>query len=387
MRVPDPTAQRRPQTRAQGRARIAVLLLGLVLAAVALAVPGGAAASGGFVIKGHGYGHGVGMSQWGSYGYAKHGVGYRKILGHYYSHTKIGKTKTKRVGVLLATRSGGVAFKGAKHACGRNVKASKRYRADLAGGGRIRLENKKGHKLVSCGKQLKAIGSGPLNISGLGPYRGSLVVKPAGSSSVNVINRLSLDDYVRGVVPHEVPASWPVDALEVQAVAARGYGLTSGVDGDGFSLYSDTRSQAYGGVKLETKETNRAVRATSREIVTYKGKPAQTFYYSSSGGQTEASQYGFDGGSPRPYLKSVGDAGDKASPYHSWTVRMSRSEITSKLSGLVRGKLRKVEVVKTGDSPRVVLARIVGTRGSSVASGYELQGRLGLRSSWFRVHG
>ncbi len=340
------------------------------------------------MIKGHGYGHGVGMSQWGAYGYAKHDVGYKKILGHYYSHTKVGRTKTKRVGVLLQTRPGGVGFKGAKRACGRKVNASKRYRADLSrNAGKLRLESKSGHKLASCGHVLKAIGSGPIKISGLGPYRGGLVVKPAGGSSVNVINRLALDDYVRGVVPHEVPASWPKDALEVQAVAARGYALTSGVDGDGYSLYNDTRSQAYGGVKLETKETNKAVRATSREIVTYKGKPAQTFYYSSSGGRTEASQYGFDGGSPRPYLKSVSDPYDKTSPYHSWTVRMSRGEITAKLAGMVRGKLRKIDVTKTGDSPRIVRARVVGSKGSTVTSGYELQGRLGLRSTWFRIRG
>ena len=314
------------------------------------------------MLEGHGYGHGVGMSQYGAYGYAKHGWSYKKILTHYYSGTKMGKTKSKRIGVLLSTQPGSVSFSHAKRACGRDVKPSKTYRARLArGGSKIRLETKKGKKVASCGKKLGAIGRGKLDISGQGKYRGALVVKAAGGGSINVINRLALDDYVKGVVPHEVPASWPADALRVQAVAARGYALTSGIDGDGYSLYDDTRSQAYGGASIETKETNKAVKSTKREIVTYKGSPAQTFYYSTSGGRTEASQYGFSGGSAVPYLRGVEDKYDKVSPYHSWKQTYSRGELESRLGSWVRGKLKGIKVVKTGESPRVVKAKVVGT--------------------------
>ena len=339
------------------------------------------------MLVGHGYGHGVGMSQWGAYGYAKHGTGYKKILTHYYSGTKVGRAKSKRVGVLLATQPGSVSFSHAKRACGRDVKASKTYRARLAhGGSRIRLETKKGKKVASCGRKLGAIGHGKLEISGQGRYHGALVVKAAGGGSINVINRLPLDDYVKGVVPNEMPASWPADALRVQAVAARGFALRSGIDGDGYSLYDDTRSQVYGGADAETKETNKAVRSTKREVVTYKGRVAQTFYFSTSGGRTEASQFGFSGGSKVPYLKAVDDRYDGASPYHSWKQRYSRGELEGRLGSWVRGRLKGIKVLKTGHSPRVVKARIVGSRGSTTVSGAEIQVRLGLRSTWFRLH-
>ena len=374
--------QRTTSSLLSARGALTVLL---ALAAL-LTAAAGAEAKGKFVLEGHGYGHGVGMSQYGAYGYAKHGVGYKKILTHYYSGTKIGRTKSKRIGVLLSTQPGGVSFKHAKRACGRDVKPSKSYRARLArGGAKIRLETGKGKKVASCGRKLGAIGRGKLDISGLGHYRGALVVKAAGGGSVNVINRLALDDYVKGVVPHEVPASWPADALRVQAVAARGYALTSGIDGDGYSLYDDTRSQAYGGADLETKETNKAVESTKREIVTYKGDPAQTFYFSTSGGRTESSQYGFSGGSAVPYLKAVEDRYDGVSPYHSWQESYSRADLESRLGAWVKGRLKGIKVVRTGDSPRVVKAKVVGSRGSTTVSGYDIQVRLGLRSTWFRL--
>jgi peptidoglycan hydrolase-like amidase len=87
-----------------------------------------------------------------------------------------------------------------------------------------------------------------------------------------------------------------------------------------------------------------------------------------------------------PYLKSVRDRYDGTSPYHKWKVRYSQREMESRLSGLFRGRLKKVKVTKTGDSPRIVRARVVGSRASSRVSGSDLQGRLGLMSTWARFH-
>ena len=288
---PDRSSPRAP------RAALATLLATLA----ALGSAAGAEADGKFVLEGHGYGHGVGMSQWGAYGYAKHGLAYRKILTPLLHGNEARQDEGETARSAPGDAPGGVSFADAKRACGRNVKASKTYRARLSrGGSKVRLESGSGKKLAACGRKLGAIGSGKIRIGGQGTYRGALVVKAAGGGSVNVINRLRLDDYVRGVVPHEVPASWPADALRAQAVAARCYALTSGIDGDGYSLYDDTRSQVYGGAGIETPATNRAVRATRNEVVLYRGKPAQTFFFSTSGGRTESSQYGFSGGSPRP---------------------------------------------------------------------------------------
>src|SRR5437763_5943228 len=101
------------------------------------------------------------------------------------------------------------------------------------------------------------------------------------------VNAVDLDGYVKGVVPGEVPASWPPEALKAQAVAARTYALTTDAGGSLFDQYADTRSQVYGGISAETPATNVAVRDTAGQIVTYRGRPATTYFFSTSGGKTE----------------------------------------------------------------------------------------------------
>lgn len=364
---------------------LAALLLVCFLLLGAFAAASAEAASR-WVIKGHGYGHGVGMSQWGAYGLAQRGTSYKRILRHYYSGTRIRPTKTKHVGVLLGSGAGSVTFSGAKRACGQDLKASKAYVAKLdRSGRRVRLETRGGRKLASCGKKLGARSKGAIRIAQAGTYRGSLVARPAsGGGGLNVINRVSLEGYLRGVVPLEMPASWPAHALRSQAVAARSFALASRTEGEGYSLYDDTRSQVYGGVGAEHPATNKAVRQTKAEVVTHRGSTAQTFFYSSSGGHTESSRYGFSGGESRPYLKGVADPHDDVSPYHRWRVKMSGAELEGKLGDWVQGRLRAVKIVRTGDSPRVVRARVVGTAGRTVVSGADLRSRLGLRSTWVR---
>jgi peptidoglycan hydrolase-like amidase len=72
------------------------------------------------------------------------------------------------------------------------------------------------------------------------------------------------------------------------------------------------------------------------------------------------------------------------SPFHKWRETQSQHQMESRLDGLFQGRLRKIKVTKTGDSPRIVEARVVGSRGSSRVSGSTLQGRLGLMSTWAR---
>ena len=188
---------------------------------------------------------------------------------------------------------------------------------------------------------------------------------------------------MKGVVPNEVPSAWPAAALEAQAVVARSYGLATSLGGP-FDQYADTRSQVYGGRDSETKQTNRAVAATAKRVVTYRSKPAITYYFSTSGGRTESSEFGFSAGTAVPYLRSVDDPFDDVSPVHDWTETFSDERIESKLSGLFDGRLKRIEVLKTGDSPRIVRARLVASGGSSAVSGDTLRARLGLRSTWAR---
>lgn len=346
--------------------------------AAALALLAPAAADASWTIRGHGFGHGVGLSQYGAYGFAKHGRDYRQIVSHYYAHTKLGRDAGS-VRVLLGSGQGAVGFSGAGRGCGRRLDPRAKYSFAVESG-RVVLRRSAGGRVAVCGDEGKA-GSG-VKIAGIGRYRGSVVARATGGN-ILVINQVSSEGYVKGVVPNEVPSSWPMAALEAQAVVARSYGLATSRDGP-FDQYADTRSQVYGGRGSETKRTNSAVAATAKRIVTYQGDPAITYYFSTSGGQTENSEFGFSGGNPVPYLKSVDDPFDDASPVHNWTERLSDDEIESKLSGLFEGRLKRIDVTQTGRSPRIVRARVIGTSGSSAVSGDTLRARLGLMSTWAR---
>lgn len=348
----------------------------MILAALALLGPATADAS--WKVKGHGFGHGVGLSQYGAYGLAKQGRNYRQIVGHYFAHTELDHAGGK-VRVLLGSGQGTVGFSGAGKACGKRLGERRSYSFGVESGSVV-LRGSGADRVADCGQEGKA--STGIAIDGFGDYRGSLVARATGGN-ILVINSLGVETYVRGVVANESPSSWPAAALEAQAVVARSYGLATDREGP-FDQYADTRSQVYGGKDSETKQTNRAVAATAKQVVTYQGQIAITYYFSTSGGQTENSEFGFSGGNPVPYLKSVDDPFDDASPVHNWTESFSDEAIESKLGGLFSGHLKKIEVLQTGKSPRIVSARVVGSSGSSTVTGDTLRARLGLMSTWAR---
>jgi len=282
----------------------AAALTALLAAAVLQTGPAGAAApvppsSQTLVVEGTGNGHGVGMSQDGALGYARHGFTYQQILAHYYSGTALGQAPAKAVVKVLI---------GAK------------------------------------------------------------------------VKRVPLERYVRGVIGAEVSSSWPAAALEAQAVASRTYALTDHAGGSRFDVYSDTRSQVYRGAAAETAATNAAVAATARQIVTYDGKPAITYFFASSGGMTESVQDGFPGAEPEPWLVGVADAYE--GPDARWKAEVPFAAAAKRLRGLYRGQFHGVEVIRRGVSPRVLTARVLGTAAATVVSGATLAGRLGLDSTW-----
>jgi SpoIID/LytB domain protein len=333
-----------------------------------------------WTVLGHGFGHGVGMSQYGAYGYARHGKGYRFILAHYYRGTTVATLPGPRaVRVLVGVDRGEVGFSGADRACGRSLSPGGAYAAQLVGRG-VRLRTAGGRALAGCGHRLRAGGSGSVTISGM-PYRGALEVVPAGGGSLNAVNAVGVDQYVKGVIANESPASWPQAALRAQAVAARSFALTGDVRGDGFELYDDTRSQVYKGIRSETAATDEAANATRSQVVMYRGKIAETFFSACSGGHTESVQNVFSG-PPIPYLVGVPDPYDGACPLHSWRLKLSESEIDSKLAGCLDGALRRIVVTKRGVSPRIVWAKLYGTGGVTRVSGDQLESALGAYSSW-----
>ena len=192
---------------------------------------------------------------------------------------------------------------------------------------------------------------------------------------------MPVDQYVKGVVPNESPASWPLAALEAQAVAARSYALSDQIDGNGFDLYADTRSQVYGGLGSEAARGNRAAASTRGQVVMYRGAIAQTFFSACSGGHTESVQNVFFG-PPVPYLVGVPDPYDGSCPLHSWKLSFSGREISSKLGGYLDGQLQRVVVTKRGASPRIVWAKLYGTGGASKIRGDQLQSALGAYDRW-----
>jgi stage II sporulation protein D len=356
---------------------------GACLALVALLVCAGpVAAATMFYIRGGGDGHRIGMSQYGSYGFALHGKDYKWILGHYYSGTSLGTTNPNRtIRVLLSV--GSAAFSGATGAPGKKLNPSLTYYVRTLRNGRIALVNPRGKTVGTFAAPLTVSGKGAVYAAGLGWYRGALQFRPYGSS-VETVNALDLEDYVRGVISAEMPSGWSPEALKVQAVAARTYAITTTVDRGAFDVYSDTRSQMYRGVAAETASTNAAVAATHAQIVTYHGAPAITYFAASSGGYTESIQDAWPGASPEPWLKAVPDPYDNAggNPYYRWAYSYSMPAVQAKLGRLVKGQLVGIQIIGDGADPGMVAANVVGTGGSTRVSGGSLQSLFGLLSTY-----
>jgi len=342
-----------------------------------------ARASVNWVVRGHGFGHGVGVSQYGAYGYALHGKDYRFILAHYYQGSSIGQIEgTRIVRVLLDISPGDVGFSGATSACGVALDPTRDYEAHRDGS-RVKLRSSSGKPLADCGAKLRAAGRGKVTIAGVGTYRGVLEAVPTESNpgSLNVINALPVEQYVRGVIPNESPPSWPAAELRAQAVESRSFALTAGVGGNGFDLYDDTRSQVYDGLSSETATTNAATEATRGQVVTYGGKIAETYFSACSGGYTESVQNVFFGPAI-PYLTAVPDPYDYYCPLHDWTLKFSGPEISAKLGAYLDGKLKQVVIVQRGVSPRIVAAKLIGSGGVTKVSGEQLEIALGAYSTW-----
>jgi stage II sporulation protein D len=335
-----------------------------------------------WVVHGRGFGHGVGMSAYGAYGFALHGKSYQFILGHYFTGTTIGSLDGPRVVRVLLDISGeDVGFSRATSACGVTLDPARSYRAHRSDSA-IVLQSSSGKRLASCGGKLRAAGQGTIEIAGLGVYRGALESVPTESDpgSLNVVNALAVDQYVKGVIPNESPPSWPREELRAQAIASRSFALTAGVGGNGFDLYADTRSQVYEGLESEYTTTNAAAEATRGQVVMYGGEVAETLFSACSGGHTESIVNVF--GSSIPYLVGVPDPYDYYCPLHKWTLRFSGPEISAKLGGYLKGKLKQVVIVKRGVSPRIVSAKLIGTGGVSTVTGEQLEVALGGYDTW-----
>ena len=211
-------------------------------------------------------------------------------------------------------------------------------------------------------------------------YRGDLRVAKAGAK-LQLVNVVGLEAYLLGVVPGEMPKDWPLEALKAQAVAARTYAVAHLVKAKGFDLYSDWRSQVYYGVASEGSGPTRAVTETKGEIVTYEGAPAQTFYFSSSGGRTISSLDVF--GTDIPYLQAVDDRWDSVSPNFRWPSQLLTGPQLAKRFG-IGGAVTDVSYLP-GAPGRPAAIRLATAAGSTDVRLSDVRARLGLKSTGFRL--
>jgi stage II sporulation protein D len=360
--------------------------------------------SGTFTIHGHGFGHGHGMSQYGAYGAARQGKTYQQIVAFYYPGTTPARKSGKVRVLITADTTPDVRVSPASGLTVTDLGTDKTYTLPtIANVDRWRL-NVSGTRSVvgyrqsgtwhrySLGGSEFLTGDGefranePLTLwtpSGSRRYRGSLrAASPSpGSSTRDTVNVLTVDRYLRGVVPGEMPASWSSEALKAQAVAARTYATWSrDQEPDRSWQICDTSScQVYRGADGEDSRSNAAIAATARRILTYQGEAAFTQFSSSSGGWTSAGS--------RPYLVAKADPYDdfSANPVHSWTVKLKASRIRASYPSL--GKLNRLHVTRRDGhgqwGGRVVTVVLDGTKRNISISGDAFRSRFGLKSSWF----
>jgi stage II sporulation protein D len=307
---------------------------------------------------GRGYGHGVGLSQYGAYGRALAGQDYLTILKHYYQGTTYSTTTNREARVLvlpgftattttplrLYGRGGSWTIDG----------IAKTFPADAmlrliptgttgAMTWRLLVTSSTGSSLLDRAttgnlRMRPASSTTVLQLyskpTAYDRYRGVLHLRASTTTgNTTVVNELPLETYLRGVVPAEVSYAWPTAVLRAQAVAARSYAAIRLHPATGtFDLYDDTRSQVYRGVLAEHSTTNNAITATALGVLRYgTGAVANTLYHSAGGGATESNQNVFNSAtgaittSPVSYLQGSldrapdGTAYDKASPYATWT--------------------------------------------------------------------
>jgi stage II sporulation protein D len=335
-------------------------------------------------IKGRGWGHGVGLSQWGAYGFAQRGSTYDQILAHYYRETELGRVpgpnqmRVLLVGGAANVEIGSQAPFSVEDADGESYDLPAGPVA-LTNGLRLKIDPEKPAKQLPGPLVFKA-GASPVAVNGK-RYRGSLEVAMVGGR-YRVVNTVGLDAYLLGVVPSEVPSNWPAEALKAQAVAARSYALATRKPGGAFDAYADTRSQVYGGRDVEKPETTAAVQATSTQVVLYQGKVATTYFFSTSGGRTASIEDAWPGSQPVPYLVSVPDPYDTASPHHSWGPLPITAQRLKTAFALPRLPVdARVEAPRSGRVSTLVLKLSGG--GEASVPGATVRAGLGLRSTWF----
>ena len=336
-----------------------------------------------FVASGRGWGHGVGMSQYGALGYANDGWTYDQILAHFYTGAELGPSPVARVRVLVAEARPSVTVSSTVPFRVRDL-FGKTYplpAGDVVLGPKLRLAVN-GAPTELVGPILFLPGSSPLALDRDHAYRGQIEVGVTGQK-LSAINSVGLEQYLAGVVPQEMPSAWPEEALKAQAVAARSYALAHRLGGKGFDLYADVRSQVYGGIRAEHPAATTSIEATAGEVLLWEGKPIDALFHSTSGGTTLAAVEVF--GKAVPYLVAVDDPHSALSPVNRWgPTPVAESAIRKGLK--LRSPVTALKLTR-GPSGRVATVQVVTAAGTTTVSGATLRAAAGLRSTWITALG
>lgn len=227
-------------------------------------------------------------------------------------------------------------------------------------------------------------------------YRGWLVIEPDGDK-LSVINELPLEDYLLGVVPCEMPSSWPVECLKAQAIAARTYALSRALSraNERFYLVDTVMSQVYRGFDVETSRTNNAVLETRGKVLTFAGRPISAMYSADAGGISAGFEEVFSGNGV-PYLISKldtdksGKSYSSGSKYAQWELKLNKSRIEEMLASknIQLGEFKGMEILEKGVSGRVTSIKILCEKDELILKGNEFRNLIGvnvLRSTLFDV--
>ena len=380
-------------------------LLGLGLGVAALALTSAPAASAEevpgastYTVTGYGYGHAHGLSQYGAQGAAIQGLSWRQIVGFYYPGTRVGRARgpvkvlitadkrdvvvDARPGLRLTRLAGKKTFDLTKvraratrwQILPKGSKSVVSYRAPGRGGW-TRWTAFPGAAQFSAGNKPVTL---RLPKHGSAEYRGALR-----SVERHTVNVLPLDRYLQGVVPREVPAEWPAQAVRAQAVAARTYAAFERATASSYYDLCDSEScQVYGGVAAEHPAATAAVRSTRGKVVLYQGRPAFTQFSSSNGGYSAAGS--------QPYLVAQADPYEASSdnPNDPWSTTVTRQQIEKAFPQV--GTLAKLSFARDGlgghFGGRVTSVTLTGTGGQLVkVSGDDFRFGLGLKSTWLEL--
>lgn len=383
---------------------VALLVGGLVAPLVTAPTAPAQTAPTTVTITGHGWGHGRGLSQYGALGYANgFATGtpwtHDQILSHFYGGTASASVSTTtpvtvwlkardNTDLVVNTISGGFYVDGlfvAPGSAARITRTAGQWMLHTSYGcgqpevWSTPISDPSARPAVAASEDRTTL-VGTCTASTRKPYRGFLTLVE--STGLKTVNTVAIDDYLRGVVPAEVPSSWPAAAVRAQAVAARSYALAQG--GENGRRYAwaktcdDIFCQVYGGANSEQPGSDAAITATAGQVRRFgNGVLASTEFSSSSGGWTVGGAF--------PAVEDRGDA-HPSNPNHNWTASLSTSAIASRYGV---GTFQGIEITERNglgqDGGRVVRLVVRGSTGSAVVTGNTFRQDFALKSDWFSV--